>query len=103
MSVRSDVVMNEPLLWQRAGRAVVVSMLLFVAIGAGLMAIAVPDSSLAARIGIGLFVGFWSGPFFGTAAAVGYHELRTARDQRQATVVEVGTVQPSHHQVSKAA
>lgn len=73
MSNGSNPAGDEMLLWRRAGIAVLLSVALFVALGAALMTVALPGSSMAARLTIGAFLGFWSSPFFGTALATGYH------------------------------
>lgn len=69
----------EQLLWARVGRGVLLGMALFTLIGFAIATLGYPSMSLAGAVGIGLFVGFWSGPFFGSAGAVGYHELQVAR------------------------
>lgn len=88
MQLAQDTQGTEMLLWKRAGVAIVIAMVAFTLLGAGLMAVAVPGTALVNQLAIGLFVGFWSGPFFGTAAAVGYHEHAKAH---AATPAIVGT------------
>lgn len=71
--------MDERALWHFAARGILVAMVAFAAIGFLVMTISGSDIDMGPRIGASLFVGFWGGPVFGMAGAVGYYELVHAR------------------------
>lgn len=73
MTIEPTSVRSDALLWKRAGIAIIVGIVVFSLLGASLVAIALPGTAVANLVGVGLFVGLWSGPFFGTVIAVAYH------------------------------
>jgi len=61
-------------LFRRVAIGAAVATPTMVAISAFLSSIA-SDSSLIFHIGVGIFAGVVAGPFFGSAVAVGYHQI----------------------------
>lgn len=69
--------LSEQLLWSRAIRGLVLGVILFTVAGFTLMGLGYPAMSLAGRAGVSLFIGFWSGPFFGSVIGVAYHQAKS--------------------------
>lgn len=79
ITARTDGAGNEKLLWGRVVRGVALGMVLFLLLGYGLASLGSPSMSVAGRVGVALFVGFWTGPFFGSVVGVGYHQTKCSR------------------------
>lgn len=77
----------EQLLWARVGRGVLLGMALSALVGFALVSLGYPAMSFTGRIGVALFIGFWSGPFFGSVAGVGYHQFKIGRPACSPTLV----------------
>lgn len=76
VSMLEDMVTDaDDRLWRRVLGGLAVGFLLVAALTFILMLVAGPELSLAGRLGVAAFIGFWSSPFVGFSAAVGYHQL----------------------------
>ena len=65
----------------RVLRGTGIGMAVFAVVGFLLVALATPGGPLLERVGVGLFVGFWSGPIFGASGGVAYHEWKESREE----------------------
>jgi hypothetical protein len=75
---------DEPTLWSYAGKGILIAMLVFAVLGFVVLSISAPDLDLVPKLGASAFIGFWGGPVFGMAGAVGVHDLIVARRANRA-------------------
>ncbi len=76
---------NEDRLLRGVGNGVWQGMLCMVVVATALVSAVAPDQvSIWGRLGVGVFLAFWSGPFFGMAAAVSSHGINTKREAEEA-------------------
>jgi len=81
-----DHAINEPALWTYAAWGVLIAMALFATVGFLMLSISASGVSVGARLGTSIYIGFWGGPVFGMAGAVGFQDLMRSRRAKQATV-----------------
>ena len=82
-SVAAEV--SEDALWRRAAWGLAWGFLIAGLLAYGLMELTQGDESFAAKLGLSLYVAFWSGPFIGLSGAVGFHELKKSQAHRPTT------------------
>lgn len=74
---------DEPTLWSYAGKGILLAMLIFAVLGFTVLSISAPDLDMVPRLGVSVFIGFWGGPVFGMAGAVGVHDMVVAKRAKQ--------------------
>ncbi len=79
------VEVSEDALWRRAAWGLVWGFVIAGLLAYGLMELTQGQESFAAKLGLSLYVAFWSGPFIGLSGAVGFHELKKSRAHRAET------------------
>ena len=74
---------DERAMWTFAGLGILIAMVAFAAIGFVVLTISGSDIDMGPRLAASAFIGFWGGPVFGMAGAVGYHDVIHARRVRR--------------------
>ncbi len=76
---------SEDALWRRAAWGLAWGFVIAGLLAYGLMELTQGEETVAAKVGLSLYVAFWSGPFIGLSGAVGFHELKKSQVHRPAT------------------
>lgn len=68
----------EDRLWPRVVGGLAVGFVAVTVLAFAMLSLIQPDVPLVGRLGFAAYIGFWSSPFVGFSAAVGYHQLTEA-------------------------
>jgi hypothetical protein len=77
--------LDEGALWKFAGIGIVIAIVLWAVLGFVVLAVSGAGLDLVPQLGASLFIGFWGGPVFGMAGAIGYYELVYAKRRHSTT------------------
>ncbi|MGH1493109.1 MAG: hypothetical protein ACRBK7_27550 [Acidimicrobiales bacterium] len=83
---------QEDVLWKRAAYGLVFGLAAAGVLGFALITVLQPDETFMSRLGLAAYLAFWSGPFIGLSAGVGYHELAKDRASSDSKVPSTKTV-----------